>query len=575
MVAAVTAPRGEGPEGVVRRLGRPRPGSQVRSLAEEAARVVRTRGAQPEVARRPCSNHGYKGAFEVAATVDYLFGYDATADVVEDWMYERVTDAYVGDPDDAEVLRAVEPVGAARRSRERLLGGGRAGAVVGAVGGAPWRRCATGCWPPRAWRSGGRSGRLPVRRRRRQRRRQAGAAARHRRPRASAAVLLRGDKGSAKTTLARGLAAPRASGRSSSCRAGRHRGAAGRVARPRRGVLTGGPVQAQPASARRRRTAACSTSTRSTCSPTTSSTCCSTSPCRGVNRDRARRGISHAPPALGFVLVGSDEPEEGDLPALPARPASGWPSTCGPRPSLAERSAAVGRRLAFDADPAAFEWDEVRAVRSGCRRRRQRQWTDGRAAGGVDARQSRRRCNRLRADLVLGLAGGVPRASPGWEGRCRVTDDDLQRVAHGGSPTEQGATPSTRRRRTHPQPNLPRLIVQRGCAQSRTVIRHRPPSAVAAVVPLVAPRVEHPTAVSGRRSPVVGAAGRAIGAVVPDWPRRGRGPGRHRHRRRHPVGGRWLTESNRPTSARRGRRQPRRAGRRRRGRWAPTPAWPQ
>jgi cobaltochelatase CobN len=42
--------------------------------------------------------HGYKGAFEMAATVDYLFGYDATAGVVEDWMYERVTERYVGDP---------------------------------------------------------------------------------------------------------------------------------------------------------------------------------------------------------------------------------------------------------------------------------------------------------------------------------------------------------------------------------------------------------------------------------------------------------------------------------------------
>ena len=34
--------------------------------------------------------HGYKGAFELAATVDYLFGYDATAGVVADWMYEKL-----------------------------------------------------------------------------------------------------------------------------------------------------------------------------------------------------------------------------------------------------------------------------------------------------------------------------------------------------------------------------------------------------------------------------------------------------------------------------------------------------
>ena len=70
---------------------------QVRSLAEEAARVVRTRVVNPKWIDA-MQRHGYKGAFEMSATVDYLFGYDATAHVVDDWMYERVTAAYVGDP---------------------------------------------------------------------------------------------------------------------------------------------------------------------------------------------------------------------------------------------------------------------------------------------------------------------------------------------------------------------------------------------------------------------------------------------------------------------------------------------
>jgi cobaltochelatase CobN len=69
---------------------------RVRSLAEEAARVVRTRVINPKWIAS-MQRHGYKGAFEMAATVDYLFGYDATAHVVEDWMYERVTESYVGD----------------------------------------------------------------------------------------------------------------------------------------------------------------------------------------------------------------------------------------------------------------------------------------------------------------------------------------------------------------------------------------------------------------------------------------------------------------------------------------------
>ena len=92
---------------------------RVRTLSEEAARVVRTRVVNPKwvAAMR---THGYKGALELAATVDYLFGYDATAHVVEDWMYERVTDAYVGDPDTRKFFEQSNPW-ALRSIAERLL----------------------------------------------------------------------------------------------------------------------------------------------------------------------------------------------------------------------------------------------------------------------------------------------------------------------------------------------------------------------------------------------------------------------------------------------------------------------
>ena len=102
---------------------------QVRSLAEEAARVVRTRVVNPKWLEA-MQRHGYKGAFEMAATVDYLFGYDATAHVVDDWMYERVTAAYVADPAGAEVLRAVESLRADIHCGAAARGGG-AGDVAG------------------------------------------------------------------------------------------------------------------------------------------------------------------------------------------------------------------------------------------------------------------------------------------------------------------------------------------------------------------------------------------------------------------------------------------------------------
>ncbi|WP_354679659.1 cobaltochelatase subunit CobN, partial [Cupriavidus plantarum] len=69
---------------------------RVRTLGEEIARVIRTRVVNPKWIDG-VKRHGYKGAFEMAATVDYLFGYDATARVVADHQYALVADAYVND----------------------------------------------------------------------------------------------------------------------------------------------------------------------------------------------------------------------------------------------------------------------------------------------------------------------------------------------------------------------------------------------------------------------------------------------------------------------------------------------
>jgi cobaltochelatase CobN len=98
---------------------------RVHTLAHEAARVVRSRVLNPkwiDGMRR----HGYKGAFEMAATVDYLYGYDATAHVVEDWMYERVTATFVGDAEMRKFFAESNPW-ALRSIAERLLEAARRG----------------------------------------------------------------------------------------------------------------------------------------------------------------------------------------------------------------------------------------------------------------------------------------------------------------------------------------------------------------------------------------------------------------------------------------------------------------
>ncbi len=69
---------------------------RTRDLREEARRVFRSRVVNPkwlESMRR----HGYKGALEMTATVDYLFGYDATAQVLDDWMYHTIAETYLRD----------------------------------------------------------------------------------------------------------------------------------------------------------------------------------------------------------------------------------------------------------------------------------------------------------------------------------------------------------------------------------------------------------------------------------------------------------------------------------------------
>jgi cobaltochelatase CobN len=92
---------------------------RTRTLAEETRRVFRARVVNPRWLAA-MARHGYKGALEMAATVDYLFGYDATAGVVDDWMYEQLAAAYVFDPTTSAFLRQSNPW-ALRGIAERLL----------------------------------------------------------------------------------------------------------------------------------------------------------------------------------------------------------------------------------------------------------------------------------------------------------------------------------------------------------------------------------------------------------------------------------------------------------------------
>jgi cobaltochelatase CobN len=107
MVATVRALTGQAPRAYIGDSTTPE-AVRTRSLTEETARVFRARVVNPRwlAAMR---RHGYKGAFELAATVDYLFGYDATAGVVADHMYESLAQTYALDEENQAFLRDANP----------------------------------------------------------------------------------------------------------------------------------------------------------------------------------------------------------------------------------------------------------------------------------------------------------------------------------------------------------------------------------------------------------------------------------------------------------------------------------
>ena len=92
---------------------------KIRTLKEELNRVLRSRVLNPKWISA-MQRHGYKGAFEMAASVDYLFAYDATTDLIADYQYEQVSDALIFATDNQQFMRDNNPA-ALEEMTERLL----------------------------------------------------------------------------------------------------------------------------------------------------------------------------------------------------------------------------------------------------------------------------------------------------------------------------------------------------------------------------------------------------------------------------------------------------------------------
>jgi cobaltochelatase CobN len=91
---------------------------RIRTLREELARIVRGRAANPRWIQG-VMRHGYKGAAEIATTVDYLFAFAATARAVDDAHFEALYDAYLGD-DAVQDFMAMHNPAALAETRSRF-----------------------------------------------------------------------------------------------------------------------------------------------------------------------------------------------------------------------------------------------------------------------------------------------------------------------------------------------------------------------------------------------------------------------------------------------------------------------
>jgi cobaltochelatase CobN len=92
---------------------------KIRSLREEIGRVVRGRAANPRWIAG-VMRHGYKGAAEIAATVDYLFAFAATARAVDDSHFDVLYEAYLSDAAVRDFMAQHNPAALAEtRSRFR------------------------------------------------------------------------------------------------------------------------------------------------------------------------------------------------------------------------------------------------------------------------------------------------------------------------------------------------------------------------------------------------------------------------------------------------------------------------
>ncbi|XGI83635.1 cobaltochelatase subunit CobN [Halorutilales archaeon Cl-col2-1] len=117
-ITAVETVSGEKPESYVGDTSDP-DRIEVYTNDEKVKKALRARVLNPKWIDS-MKEHGYKGAGDLAQTVDTAFGWDATTDVIDDAAYEEIAEKYAFDEDTQDWMRDVNPW-ALESITERLL----------------------------------------------------------------------------------------------------------------------------------------------------------------------------------------------------------------------------------------------------------------------------------------------------------------------------------------------------------------------------------------------------------------------------------------------------------------------
>lgn len=81
---------------------------QVRDMKDEMERITRTRLLNPKWIEG-MKRHGYKGAGDISSRVLHTFGWDATCDFIDDWVYEKIHERFVHDEDMRKWFAQINP----------------------------------------------------------------------------------------------------------------------------------------------------------------------------------------------------------------------------------------------------------------------------------------------------------------------------------------------------------------------------------------------------------------------------------------------------------------------------------